>query len=324
MALRKRETILAGATGALLVTFAGVFLFRGGDSLGDLRKKRDQLETTKERQEAEARPGLKASQKLARWNERSLPADPKTAGALYNKWLLELAVDRVKLDKAVIQPSPARSQGGYSILPFSVKGAGTLEQLTRFLFAFYSVDYLHKVRLLTFNPIPDSRELKLTIDIEALCLPGAKSQNKLPDGKPKRLQYAELNDYLKTIVRRQMEGDRYAESGGLFAAYVPPPPKVEPVLVGPKPKQNVFDPSAYTFVSAINEVHGQPEVWLFDRTGGKTHVLHEGDPFEVGKMSGKIARIRIDQLEVEIEINGGQRLRINFGDNLHDGVKVPE
>jgi hypothetical protein len=205
-----------------------------------------------------------------------------------------------------------------------------LDQLTRFLFEFYSADYLQKIRQLTSTPTKGSQELTLVMTVEALCLNGAVSQDKLPEGKSKRLEPRTLDDYLKAIVRRKMEvrpkpeGDRYVDTGGLFASYTPPLPKVDPsgpVRVQGKPDR--IDASEHTYVSAINDVGGLPEVWLNVRIEGKTLKLHEGDPFEVGTISGKIARIRIEELNVEIEVDGGRRFRVDFGDNLHQRVEVP-
>jgi hypothetical protein len=327
MVMKRREKILAGATGAVLVAFAGVSLFSGGGrSLSELRKEREGLQKNVEMQTAQAHPGIKASEQLARWRQRSLPSDPADARRLYTEWLT-LAVDRVKLRSAKITPSPPRAPRGiYTILPFSIDGQGTWDQLTRFLFDFYSVDYLHKVAQLTITPIKDSQDLTLVISIEALCLAGAVHQDKLPEGKPKRLESSKLDDYLKAIVRRRMEGERFADSGGLFAAYAPEqraPPQTN-VARQPPPQSPKFDPSEHTYVNAINDVDGLPEVWLFVRTEGKTLVLHEGDPFEVGTISGKIARIRLDELDVEVVVDGGRHFRIDFGDNLHQRVELPE
>ena len=338
MALKKREKILAVITGALLVTFAGVYLLRGGgDSLSDLRTQREGLQKTKDLLEIQARPGDKASVQLGRWRKRSLPTNPNVARDVYDDWLGKLAVERLR--QVDITPMTPQSLGGVSAagqpiiihttLPFRIEGRGTLDQLTRFLFDFESTGYLHKVRQLNADPIRGSRDLKLTITVEALCLPGAAHQDKLPVGLRSRLESSKLDEYLQAIVRRQMEGDYYVDAGGLFAAYAPKPPVrvertqrvEEPPQPPPKPE---FDPSAHTYVSSIRTEAGVPKVWFYVRTEGRTLKLHEGDPFEVGTMRGTIARIRIDELDVEIKLDGGQRQLVAFGDNLHQGVEPPD
>jgi len=331
MGLKKRERILVSVTGALLVVVGGVYLFRGGGkSLSALRTERDGLEQDLQKLTVQTHPGKKATAQLNLWRKRSLPTDYRKAGELYQKWLSLLAVG--KLPNAKVTPNVSQPQRGYTVLPFRIEAKGTLDQLTRFLFEFYSADYLHKISQLTSTPTKGSQELTLVMTVEALCLSGAVSQDKLPDAKSKRLEPRTLDDYLKAIVRRKMEvrpkpkEDRYADTGGLFASYTPEPPATPPgpkVDVGPKPKPPGIDPSEYTYVNAIHEVDGLPEVWLFVRTEGKTLKLHEGETFEVGTISGKIARIRIQELEVEIEVDGGRRFRVDFGDNLQHRVEVP-
>ena len=331
MALKKREKVLAGATGALLVVFAGVFYLTGEDSsLGDLRQEREDLLKEKSEQTARIRPGQRASAQLNRWKQRALPENETLARDLYGDWLLELVVDRVGLHGADITHYASQPHRGiYTVLPFKIEGRGTLDQLTRFLYEFESTGYMHKIRLLTSTPIKDSDDLKLVIDIDAVCIPGAVHQDKLPVNQPSRLEHGKLDEYLETIVRRKMEkeGDeyRYVDRGGLFAFYRPKaPPEPEPGSPPePDPESPGFDPSSLTYVSSIDTVDGVPEVWLFVRTQGKTHRLFEGDSFEVGSMRGTIVRIRVDKRDVEIEVDGRHQL-VAFGDNLHQGVDLPE
>ncbi|MHC4177885.1 MAG: hypothetical protein ACYSWU_10280 [Planctomycetota bacterium] len=332
MALKKSEKILAGTTGALLAMFAGVFLFSGGGkSLSNLRADRESLNDDIERLTAEAHPGKKASEQLDRWRERSLPTDPEdpnVARREYGDWLLDLAAERVKLGGAEITPFADQRHGGaYTVLPFKVEGRGTLDQLVRFLFEFERAGYLHNVRQWSSTPIKGSQELKLVFDIDAVSLPGAEQKDKLPVGLPSRLEHADLDEYLKTIVPRQMEGERFAPAGGLFASYAPKPPDRPEGNGGPSPPPSGpegVDPSSLTHVSSIRMEDGVPKVWFFIRTEGRKIELHEGDPFEVGKMRGTIARIRIDELDVEIKLDGGERQLVAFGKFLSEGVELHE
>jgi len=244
---------------------------------------------------------------------------------VYDDWLGKLAVEQLR--QVDITPMTTQAHGGsYTTLPFRIEGRGTLDQLTRFLFDFESTGYLHKVRQLNADPIKGSRDLKLTITVEALCLPGAVHQDKLPVGLSSRLESSKLDEYLQAIVRRQMEGDYYVDTGGLFAAYTPKQPvRVERVERTEEPtRKPEFDPSAHTYVSSIRTENGIPKVWFYIRTEARTLKLHEGDPFEVGPMRGTIERIRIDELDVEIKLDGGQRQLVAFGDNLHQGVEPPD
>lgn len=331
MALKKSEKILGGIGGALLATFAGVFLLGGGGkSLDALRADLKELEKTVDEQETRARPGKRAAEQLNRWRKRSLPTDYNFAREKYTVWLSDLAVDRVKLRPEITPYSAQGQRGYYTVLPFKVEGTGTLDQLTKFLFEFYSTGYLHKVRRLSITPTQGSQELKLVIDVDALCLPDAEHQEDLPVDLAPRLALAKSDQYRDMIVKRKMEeeGDGYrtVDTGGLFASYSPKPREPGPRVTvdPPETKEDPgIDVSAHTYVNGIHLVDGLPEVWLYVRMEARTLVLHEGDPFEVGKMSGTVSRIRIEELDIEIEVDGRHEL-VAFGKNLREGVEVPE
>lgn len=327
MALKKRERVLIGVTGSLIVVLAGMYLFTGkGSKLSELRTQRDNLKKEVEELTIKARPGRRAAKRLDQWRKRSLPSNVDIASAEYGQWLSKLAVDRIGRNASIKPYSDRPHRGIYTALPFKIEGRGSLDRLTRFLFEFESAGYLHTVRSLTSTPIEGSEELQLVINVEGLSLPGAAHQDRLPTGQPSRLEHAELKEYLNAIVRRRMEGERFVDSGGLFASYVPqrtvaPPPKV---VQGPPPPRvrPSFDPSAHTKVSAIIAVDGVPEVWLLIRTEGRTLYLREGDPFEVGTIHGTIKRIRIGERDVELEIDG-RRWLVALDDTLQQRVELP-
>ncbi|OHB71432.1 MAG: hypothetical protein A2V70_01755 [Planctomycetes bacterium RBG_13_63_9] len=328
MTLKKREKILVGATVALLVILAGRFLFIGGGGVGSLdqlRSKCKDLDDEVQGKRKRAERGRKAAARLAQWQKQSLPWDHEVARSLYQTRLREL-VDQVKLRGAKVESTEGEMRGGvYYKQRFTIRARGTLDQLTELLHGFYSADYLHKIGRLTIKPIEDSQDLDLTVNIEALALPGADAKNKLPEGKAKRLKLAQLADYRKTVVRRKMESAKdgeeqpFAESGGLFAAYEPkraPPPEpiVEPRQ--PEPEPPSFDLTKHTYVTATLEVDGRPQVWMDVRTKGDKLRLFEGDPFTIGEVDGKIVQIMPRQRYVVIEIDGQQR-EIRLGNNLH-------
>jgi len=66
-------------------------------------------------------------------------------------------------------------------------------------------------------------------------------------------------------------------------------------------------------VNGIVEVNGQREVWLYSRTEDKTFKLTENQTFQVGKTQGRVLRIGIRDVEVEIN---GQTRTLTLGDNL--------
>ena len=140
------------------------------------------------------------------------------------------------------------------------------------------------------------------ITVEAVSLPDAELKDKLPSPEGNLLA-ATLPDYRKAIVDRN-----------IFAPYAPeaivaPPRKEPPKIV------DSFDPSKYTYLTAIVAVDDALGAWFFVRPSGKTLVLHEGEPIEVGTVKGTISRI--DQGEVEIQVAEGNRRLLHIGVQLN-------
>ncbi len=324
MALQKREKILVVATAALLLLGVPVLLFRGGSdrSLGQLQTEYDALLKDVERNRALARSGEKAAKRVAQWEKRSLPSDLELSGSLYQNWLRELVV-RVGLSDEKIDPGKRRTErDAFVEFPFTVTGRGDLAKLTDFLFDFYRAGHLHKIGSLTIKPIKDSEQLDLTISIVALALPGTKRSDKLSTEPAKRLELAKPEDYRAIIVRRCMEGDRFVESGGLFAAYRPAPPPVAEKTDGPTEpdKPPGIDPSEHTFFTAAVAADARPQAWLEVRTTGEKLRLHEGDPLKVGSVEGKVAKIDLDLRQLILEIDG-KPCEVRLGETLHDAVQ---
>jgi hypothetical protein len=335
MALKKRERNLALATAALLAVFAAVWMFSGGGegpslSIADLRKQRDlKLADLAKKQAASA--GLQANRaKLAGWEKQALPAQADAAQSSYQTWLRAL-VGRQNFRTPKIDATGADTRRGVcTVLRFTLQARATLDQLTRFLYDFYAAGHLHQVRRLTVAPAENSKDLfDVTLGIEALSLPSADRKDKLSTERSQRLGKPDVKEYLQTVVRRRMEGERFVDGLGVFTPYSPPPPPPvvrrdpppRPPTPPPRdpPKPPAFDHTKYTVVTAINVVDGTPEVWLRVQTTGQQFVLHEGGKFQVGEVRGSVGRIK--RHEVEIELNGQRRLVPNGG-NLRDGVAI--
>ena len=162
--------------------------------------------------------GNLAQQRIADWNHRSLPSDKEVAQPKYLNWLLEL-VGNSKLELPVVIDkgtfiSAASKNIPYDKFAFQVKGFTdvNMKQLVRFLYEFYASHQLHTIKSVTLTPDNNSKKLGVTMEIEALVLPGADRTDKLSDTAVKRLSRGELAAYEKLI------GDR-----NLFAEYTPAP-----------------------------------------------------------------------------------------------------
>lgn len=312
MALNEREKKLATVTGVLAAAAGAWFAFTAlSGPLTTLRIDRDNLQSDVDQKERQVQAAWKAEKQMAEFRGRSLPSNAEIARSLYKNWLLALAREAGLKDTRV-EPNEIRaSREVYRVLPFSIHASGTLDELTEFLFGFYSKDYLHKIRQLTIKP--EGSELDLIITIEALSLPEADHEDSLSEAESPRLAGASLSDF-----------DLIAERN-LFAPYRPPPPPVverprEPEPPRGPPPPPAFDPSKYTFVTGIVEENGQPQLWLKARTTGETFKLAVGDTFDLGPVRGKV--LEIHQRAAEIELDGERRL-IPLGKSLQKPDELP-
>lgn len=311
MKLGQRERILALVAVVLLVIVGGQTLW---GIIASPFRMRQNAQTTllnsiqakqKQLQEIE-----KAKTQLKEWTQKSLPADPAVARRLYQNWLLECA-QQAKLENIQVDSGEVRREKNlFYRLPFSVRGQGSLESLTRFLYAFYSRDYLHAIQRLSITPLQEGKRVDLLISIEAIALDQATAKDALPVGPLVERKLPEFGEYAKTIVDRNM-----------FVVYSPPPPPAPPRRSEPPrpsrppapPPEPVLDPSEFAFINGIVEVNGRREVWLYSRTEDKTLKLGENDTFEIGKVRGRVLKIGLR--EVELEINGESR-KLTLGDSL--------
>ncbi len=307
MKLQRREMILASVTGALLLVALVGLLFATGDSrsvaklLEDRKAKAAEVEKKQELLDGAKRD----AKRLAEWRRRALPAtaSPSDAPSLYQDWLLTLAkqdnIDQRRIDPkepTAKRVDPKDAGPKHEIFSFTLHGQATLADLTKFLYDFYSAGHLHQIRYMLLKPREHSRELELTLTIEAMMLPDADRKDQLSKEPGHGLRYAKLDEYREPIVKRD-----------LFAAYV-------------RTDKKTVDPAEYTFVTGITEVNGTRQVWLFDRMAGKKWILGEGDGFQVGDVHGTVKTIASTR-EVTLEFDGHRR-SLHEGDNLRSGEAV--
>ncbi|MHB8903059.1 MAG: hypothetical protein ACYC6Y_30225 [Thermoguttaceae bacterium] len=320
MALSKREKNLAMAAGVLVLPFAGWLVIGvfGGSSTQLRAQKAALLGEIKEAKDT-IRQGHEAQQRLDEWNRKSLPKDVKQAGSRYKLWLMELCESdryQAKFQSAQfkpLNPKPLGSVGNQ--LTFTVSGVASLEQLTRWLYGFYSADYLHQIKGLTINPEDESKKLRVDITVEALALQGAVD----PAGKPRDSALPEVPE--EALNREAL--DKFCSTIGgraIFSRYTPPPPVRSETPVAP-PSPPLFDHGKFTEITGITEVNGRPQVWIRSRTLGKEFHLFEGDSFEVGPLQAKIIDIQIQTRTVTSEVDGKQYL-VALGNNLRDAKEV--
>lgn len=204
--MNSRERLLAISISAMLVLVGGYFLF---DSLeqgvSSRRQQIDKLQTERGKLESEVARGRRATVDWNDYSDRSLPADRELARSLYQKWLLK-EIDSVGMSGVTISGVPASARGdAMYLLAFKITCKGNIEQLTKWLHSFYSVDMLHRLRQLTIKPQSDSKLLDLAISVEAVSLADSVA-TELPLGAGKRLQREGLAPYVAAIVGRNLFG----------------------------------------------------------------------------------------------------------------------
>lgn len=235
--------------------------------------------------------GRKAGAKLAEWQQQSLPSDIEKARAAYQEWLLQV-VNRRGVENATVSFGEAVGKSGaYKRLPATVRGRGTLEQVTRVLHEFYRAVHLHQIHRLSVTPVANTQQLDIVLGIEALILPDADRTDKLAEGRSTRLASDRLADY-QIIAERNLFGD-----GGIG-----------------------FDPADYTFLSGINGINDVQEAWFRIRTTGEVLKLRVGQRFEVGDFQGTV--VEIDDRDVVIE-SDGERWLLTLGEQLSQATALP-
>lgn len=299
---------------ALLVVMVGYF---GGEWVLDqliqgplqaARARRTQLERDIEQRETSLQRLRAAGQVLAQWEDQSLPADIEAARSLYQAWLVELVDDVGLSGPSVTSSEPSARAGLYRTLSFSVRGRGTLEQLTRFLFAFYQTDLLHQVRSLTITPLQRAEDLDLSLAIEALSLTAATSG---ADAKQAAAAPAE-NVYEQFRRRAWRVSERLAF------------PQLEPyeVII----RRNLFavggafDPTDLTYVTSVTESDGRPEVWFTNRATDEVVRLGLGGTLEVGPLTFRLTEVHATDVVIEID---NERWLLSPGDRITDAHALP-
>lgn len=306
MTLSKREKTLAGTVAVIgvgLVLWLGFGLFSGPlDTLRtQITANSDKLNNLQD----QVLRAKKAQDGMAQWNRQALPSDVARAGSLYQNWLLELA-GKAGLRQKKVEPGEARSRtDAYRVLPFTVRGQASLDELVGFLYEFYSAGHLHQIRRLTVRPVEKSKDLDLVITIEALSLPSADRKDQLSKERSKRLALNSVDEYRKAIAARNV-----------MSAYRPPPVVRPPAPVAAEPKPEPFDPSKFAYVTGIVQVNGEPQVWVKARTTDEKFQLRQGDKFQMGPFSATVARIDLRNVEIEID---GKRHSVPLGSSVRGG-----
>ena len=225
----------------------------------------------------------------------SLPYDKELARARYQDWLLAL-VKKTKLQQPSVDSNPpttisirvrgtSRRREVYQRYVFSVRGRGTLGQVTQLLFAFYQGGHLHKIRSLSLNPVSGGKQLDVTMSIEAIGLARCERESELSTLQGHRLAKADLREY-QAIVRRNI----FSQEGGA-----------------------VLRNTKLTAVTV--DRNGKKGAWfsLGDKT--QTQVAHRGDVLQLANHQVVVIDIQTKVVVIEVD---GTVLRLPLGKSIFE------
>ena len=320
-----REKTLAGVIVGLLALWGAWRSYAayedGYDSrAAQLRRLDDELFD----QNLAARGARQALGRLERYQEQSLPTDPDVARSAYREWLVE-ATAKAGLQLETVKSTPTRQSldNAAIALEFDVDAKGPAEAIAVFLDAYYRLDVLHKITLLSLRPgsdAPRSGDVwAMTLKSVTLSVEGAERSSGLPESprEPSRLDLADAAAYSQSLGGRN-----------LFASYEPPPPpRVDPPKVVRKeePKETPpppppFDDSEHTSLTGIVGAGEARQAWVFVRTTGERLYLRAGDEFEIGTMKGRVQAVL--PREIVVESPNGSTWRVGLGDKLREAQQA--
>lgn len=305
-----RKQILLAVLGAIGVVAGGDWLMRNllEGPIDEARQRAARYEREIEKREGGLSSIRKAGQFLEGWERQSLPADPETARSLYQAWLVELVDDCQFEGPSVNSNEPSRNKAGYFTIAFTVRGRGTLEQLTRFLYAFYHTDLLHQILSVGMTPVSGGEKLDVSLAIEAMGLPGAgpSVSSKLPADARQRLVF---DDFRQRVARAsdKLASETLADYAAVY-------------------RRNFFsvggssDPIDSTYLTSVISSNGRPQAWFTLRTTDEVRKLGPGETLEIGEFRGKIAEISGGDVILE---SGGQRWLLTLGESLTNSTALP-
>jgi len=305
--MTQRERILAGVVLLLVAGWGAKSLYGRYQRAIDLRA--SELADAQEELalvQHSLRRGERAVRQMEQWRERSLPDDREKADSLYKAWLTEKA-KRAGLTVTDINPA-ARStppSAPFTPIGYRIEASGSLSSVTAMLYEFYKSPQLHQIRLLRLLRPQGREDLQVSLEAEALILPGSTATDSLPEGESKRLRLASLADYQKTFSERELTN-----------VYTPPRP---PVVRRETPTPPEFDDSEQArFTGSVGSNDGQ-QAWINVQTTGEVLRVSAGDPVKVGTLEGLIVSVEPRSLVFESD---GKKFRVAVGEYLRKGKEL--
>ena len=285
---------------ALAVVGIGVFGDQGYRRFVEEPARTREREATKiDNQIKEAEDAIftsaRAADQLLALEQYSLPYDQELARARYQDWLLALVAKVGLRQPSVDAGTPVamsiRDRGTrqpkeiFKRYSFSMRGHGTLAQVTQLLYEFHQAGHLHKIRSLALNPVADGKQLDVTMSIEALGLSRCEREGQLSTVTAQRLAYNNPEAY-QTIARRNL----FSQAGA-------------DVL------RNV------TLTAVTFNRTGTPGAWLSTGSETQTQVVHRGESLEIPSHEVRVIDIQSQLVLLEVD---GEVVQLSLGKTIHE------
>ncbi|MCA9199869.1 MAG: hypothetical protein KDA87_20155 [Planctomycetales bacterium] len=282
--MNRQRLVLVGLLGVIAVFYVGDLAYRSlyVQPLEAEQRKTKPLKDKLLDSKLAVREEERLLESLPQLQQRSLPSDLELAIADYRNWLLEVIESAGLARTSVNAGQPMNHQNLVRSISFSIRGTGTLEQLTSFLHAFYETGYLHRIRSITLNPT-SSGKVDASISIEALSLPTAESTDSLPTPQPGALAFDDVDAY-RSIGRRNL-----FSSGG-----------------GDKVLQSI------RLTAITKDANGQLEVWL-SPPSGPSLIAQQGDELTVAGRSFVVYAVDANAASIDI---GGEVISVPLGETI--------
>ncbi len=398
--MSKREKVLASIVGALL--FIGVVYMAMTSVNKSIQGYRQQVRSLQQQMSDKQRivrfSKIEAD-RMAEYERRSLPRDVEKARSLYQSWLVTQVREAGFSDPQVNIIASRKDNDVFHSFSLTVNGRADLKQLVEFLYDFYAADYLHRIRRLHAKRLSNTRDLDVSLSIDALSLTTAAKEDSLHNQPMPVLEY-DLIAYEDTILGRNFNGpvnsgpilDVPAETRGYTNQLIslnvsgrdpdgyddvtfdleadwmdgdvvengvfdpetgrfqwtpkepgeyelvvsatdtgfPPKTVSQTVRIDvtdeppPEPEEEKPEPrpelrgEQFVFLTAITTASGRRQAWISMRTDGKMLKLFEGEAFDLGDVTVKVARIDDKNVELSAPVLE-EEWTVGLGQSLAEG-----
>ncbi|MFO1023236.1 MAG: hypothetical protein U0903_21485 [Planctomycetales bacterium] len=234
---------------------------------------------------------------LEKWKKLSLPPEPVLAASVYQKWIIELAA-KCQLSNVVSNPNLTSNQrpvaDTYVPVSLSVDAKGTFDQIAEFIDRIRNTKLMQRIVSVTLSDPTKENPPKLTLSLklEGLSFVSVPPRKTLfPDPQPEdpSPRSADYSDQLAALKKQ--------------------------VIFGQPTAVVVDDPAQYLILSATFPTAEEPGAWFVDNRQNRKQVVMKGKDFEMAGVTGKVADI--GQNFVELEING-KKSQLRIGKSLKE------